>query len=82
MPTFVKIIKSYMGQKFKIGDFVILKKGSSPKIVLDDRLGEDMNGLDCFNGTYQCGWYVKDDIILKIISQEELLQTERAIVSF
>jgi uncharacterized protein YodC (DUF2158 family) len=66
-----------MDQKFKIGDSVVLRLGSRPKIVIDDRLGEYKDTVDFFDGTYQCAWYdIKGDIKLEILPQENLIKTK------
>jgi uncharacterized protein YodC (DUF2158 family) len=72
-----------MDQKFHIGDSVVLKIGSSPKVVLDDKLGEDKNGMHYFDGTYQCAWYdANQDIKIEIISQDDLSPTRKLVRSF
>lgn len=66
-----------MDQKFKIGDSVVLRVGSGPKIVIDDRLGEYKDLVDFFNGNYQCAWYDhRGDIKLEILPQDGLIKTK------
>ena len=72
-----------MEQQFNIGDSVVLITGSSPKVVLDDKLGEDKNGMHYFDGTYQCAWYDSNqDIKIEIISQDDLVPTRKLVRSF
>ena len=69
-----------MEQIFHIGDSVILKNGSSPKVVLDDKLGEDKNGNHYFDGNYQCAWYdLNQDIKIEINSQNNLVLTRKMV---
>jgi uncharacterized protein YodC (DUF2158 family) len=72
-----------MEQIFSIGDSVVMRTGSSPKIILDDKLGEDESGRNFFDGTYQCAWYDDNhDIQIEIIPQAELLPARSSIVNF
>jgi hypothetical protein len=39
-----------MKQKFKIGDIVVLKDGSSPMTIINDKLGDDPDSGYVFDG--------------------------------
>jgi uncharacterized protein YodC (DUF2158 family) len=57
-----------MKQKFKKGDFVVLKSGGQVMTIVNDR--ED--GMDSFGGIYICSGYEKKKEYNKKFPQEEL----------
>jgi uncharacterized protein YodC (DUF2158 family) len=61
-----------MEQKFKIGDIVVLKSGSPPMTIIDDRLGDDPRHSYFFDGTYRCAWFNETNEFREIISQDAL----------
>jgi len=57
-----------MGQKFKKGDFVVLKSGGQLMTIVNDR--ED--GLDSFEGIYICSVNEKKKEYIKKFPEEAL----------
>ena len=61
-----------MEQKFKIGDIVVLKSGSPPMTIINDRLGDDQRPGYFFDGTYRCAWFNETKDFKEIIPQDAL----------
>jgi len=61
-----------MEQKYKVGDVVVLKSGSPPMTIINDRLGEDLKHGYCFDGNYRCAWFNDTNEFREIIPQDAL----------
>ena len=57
-----------MEQKFKKGDFVVLKSGGELMAIVNDK----EEGMDSFNGIYMCSGYEKKKEYSKKFTQEAL----------
>ena len=66
-----------MEQEFKLGESVMSKNNEIQMIIVDDKLGEDINGYQIFNGSYECAWYDRNhDVRFEIFSGEDLVKTK------
>ena len=61
-----------MKQKFKIGDIVVLKDGSPPMTIINDKLGDDPDSGYVFDGTYRCAWFNETNEFREIYPQHIL----------
>jgi uncharacterized protein YodC (DUF2158 family) len=61
-----------MGQKFKIGDLVVLKTGSPLMTIINDKFGDDPDRGYYFDGTYRCVWFNETEEFREIFTQDAL----------
>ena len=61
-----------MIEKFKIGDIVVLKDGSPPMTIINDRLGDDPDSGYVFDGNYRCAWFNETNEFREIFPQNVL----------
>ena len=63
-------------KRFKKGDFVLTQSGESTMLIIDDMLGEDDDGQNYYDGTYQCAWLDNNqDLLIGTFPEDELTES-------
>lgn len=63
-------------KKFGKGDFVLTHSVESAMLIIDDMIGEGINGENYFDGTYQCAWLDNNqDLKFGFFREDDLVKT-------